>query len=603
MNESLKVKKSTSLRNNEYYSMQDVFDNLYNKSNKGYNFTNLMQYITDENNIMLAYRSIKNNKGSTTAGTDKRDISYYEKMDRKELIKLIQRKFQNYTPKSVRRVEIPKPNGKTRPLGIPCVEDRIIQQCIRQVLEPICEAKFYAHSYGFRPNRSTEHALSRCSTLINKANLHYVVDIDIKGFFDNINHSKLKKQIWNMGIRDKNLISIIGKILKAEIEGEGIPTKGTPQGGIISPLLSNIALNELDWWVCSQWETFTTNHEYSFLGKYRAQKKTNLKEMWIVRYADDFKIFCRDYKSAEKIYHATTQWLSERLNLEVSSEKSKITNLRKKSSEFLGFKLKANLKGNKYICHTNMSDKALKNTTEMLKNQIKIINQKRDPNEVSKLNSMIMGSHNYYRLATHCCKDFSKIHFLATKTLDNRLKDVMSNKPKYSTTYQKLYGEYKGKTRTVLGVTVFPIYGCKFKIPKNFSQDICNYTETGRAKIHKKLTGYNNLIIYLLKNAQNNTSVQFNDNRISLIAGQQGKCYVTGEPLTPNNMECHHKLPRSQGGTDEYKNLVWVKSDIHKLIHCTQQDTIDKYMSILNLNEKGLARINSLRKQVGNLVI
>lgn len=227
--------------------MQSIFDKLYEKSTEGFRFNNLMQYVTSRNNILLAYRDIKNNKGSTTCGTDKLDISFFKDMKTEKFVKRIQNKLANYTPKSVRRVEIPKPNGKTRPLGIPCIEDRIIQQCIKQILEPICEAKFYKHSYGFRPNRSTEHAIARSMHLMNNAHLHYVVDIDIEGFFDNVNHSKLKKQIWNLGIQDKNLISIIGKILKSEIQGIGIPNKGTPQGGIISPLLSNIALNELDW--------------------------------------------------------------------------------------------------------------------------------------------------------------------------------------------------------------------------------------------------------------------------------------------------------------------------------------------------------------------
>ena len=374
MKESLKLKKRQLLRNNEYYNIQDTFDSLYNQSCKNYKFTNLMQFITSKQNILLAYRNIKKNKGSTTVGTDNLDIDFFEKMEQEEYIGYIQNKLANYHPKSVRRVKIPKANGKTRPLGIPCIDDRIIQQCIKQVLEPICEAKFHKHSYGFRPNRSTEHAIARCMSLMNINKLHYVVDIDIKGFFDNVNHSKLKKQLWSLGIQDKNLISVIGKILKSEIDGEGIPVKGTPQGGIISPLLSNVVLNELDWWISSQWESFETRYKYKYSNdRYRRLKESKLKEVYLVRYADDFKIFCRDYKTAQKIYNATRLWLKERLDLDISPEKSKITNLRRNYTEFLGFKLKVKLKRNKYICQSRMNDKAKAQTINKFKNQIKVI--------------------------------------------------------------------------------------------------------------------------------------------------------------------------------------------------------------------------------------
>ena len=130
--------------------MQDVVDNLYTKSKEGHSFNNLMDIISTENNIMLAYRNIRNNKGSNTKGTDGLTIRDIKIDDVSMFVRRIQDKLRNYHPKSVRRVFIPKDNGKVRPLGIPCIEDRIIQQAIRQIIEPICEAKFHKHSYGFR---------------------------------------------------------------------------------------------------------------------------------------------------------------------------------------------------------------------------------------------------------------------------------------------------------------------------------------------------------------------------------------------------------------------------------------------------------------------
>ena len=134
--------------------------------------------------------------------------------------------------------------------------------------------------------------------------------MDIQGFFDHVHHGKLLKQLWSMDIRDKTLIAILSSLLKAEVQGEGIPRQGTPQGGILSPLLSNIALNELDWWISDQWETIETSYPYAGRSeKYKALKKTNLKECFLVRYADDFKIMCRDYPTAVKMFYATQDFL------------------------------------------------------------------------------------------------------------------------------------------------------------------------------------------------------------------------------------------------------------------------------------------------------
>ena len=206
-------KKQGKIRNSEYYGMESIFDTLYAESRSGKTFNHLMEIIESEENIKLAYRTIKKNHGSKTPGVDKKTIRNLAKLSEDEYVRLVKKKFSNYHPRPVRREEIPKDNGKTRPLGIPAISDRIVQQCILQVMEPICEAKFSENSNGFRPNRSAETAIAQCCRLIQVQHLYHVVDLDIKGFFDNINHTKLIRQIWSLGIRDKKLLCIIKPLL------------------------------------------------------------------------------------------------------------------------------------------------------------------------------------------------------------------------------------------------------------------------------------------------------------------------------------------------------------------------------------------------------
>lgn len=389
------------------------FTDLYERSKQGDTFSRLYDLITSRENILLAFRTIKSNKGSKTEGTDGKKIDNIKTMKDEEIVSEIQRILLNYQPKKVRRVFIPKPNGDKRPLGIPSIMDRIIQQCFKQVLEPIAEAKFYNHSYGFRPQRSTHHAIARVQHLINRSNLHYVVDVDIKGFFDNINHTILLKQLWNMRIQDKKVLKIVSKMLKSEIEGEGIPSRGTMQGGILSPLLSNIVLNDLDQWIADQWELFETDHKYSrndskYLG---LRGNSNLKEGYIIRYADDFKIMCKDWKTAEKWFHAVRLYLKDRLKLDISPEKSQIVNLRKRKSEFLGFTIWAEQKRNKHVAHTGLIEKKKKEIKQKYKEHIKKI-QKSPTAEIIKLfNSFVLGIHNYFKKATMVNIEFARIAY------------------------------------------------------------------------------------------------------------------------------------------------------------------------------------------------
>lgn len=421
-----------------------------------------------------------------------------------------------------------------------------------------------------------------------------------------------------MGIRDKQLICIIKAMLKAPIvmpNGDiQHPTCGTPQGGILSPLLSNIALNELDWWISSQWENMPTKSVYKCRicnngttdksHVYAALKKTNFKEMYIIRYADDFKIFCRKRSEADKVFIAVKLWLQDRLKLQISEEKSKVVNLKRHYSEFLGFKLKAVKKGNKYVVRSHMRDKAVKKVTNELIEQVKKIQKPKDKNqsifEIQKFNQMVEGVQNYYRFATDINIDCRVIQRRVSTTIKNRLKGRVKKQGIINSKHIKeRYGKSQ-QLRFVGDKPIVPIGYVQTKNPMYKKKSICKYTESGRAEIHKNLQ-FDEYVLWVMKQLlysyQYNESIEFTDNKISLYAAQYGKCAILGTELYIDDIHCHHKLPKSLGGKDNYQNLVIVHRDVHKLIHATNPETICKYLTILNLNNGQIKKINSLRKQ------
>ena len=605
-------RKKRKIRNSEYYDMEIVFDGLYAKSRDGKLFTHLMEIIEREENIKLAYRTIKMNSGSNTAGVDRRTIKNLMELSEEEYVRLIRKQFSNYHPRPVRRVEIPKPNGKMRPLGIPTIVDRIVQQCVLQVMEPICEAKFSENSNGFRPNRSAETAIAQCMRLIQVQHLYHVVDLDIKGFFDNINHTKLIRQIWALGIRDKKLLCILKEMLKAPIimpNGEKVyPQKGTPQGGILSPLLANIVLNELDWWIASQWEEMPTKTAFKTKNNvqgtkikshtYRALRTSKLKEMHAVRYADDFKIFCTSHEEAVRAYKATEMWLKDRLGLDISPDKSKIVNLKRQYSEFLGFKLKVRKKGRKYVVRSHMSNKAYQKAHEKLSEEVKkLAHASEDAQfiQLQKYNSVVAGLHEYYGIATEASHDFGRLAFDINKQLRNRLKGDLSK-----TGYLKdgFIKQKYGQSRQLRFLHKRPVVPIGYTRPKNAQHKrkaVNKYTPEGRKLIHKNLQIDTGTMLWVMRNPVRGRSIEYADNRISLYAAQYGKCAVTGKVMAPHDIHCHHKVPVSKGGTDEYANLILICKDVHTILHASQNPTIERLLNFLNLEPMQLAKLNKLR--------
>jgi Retron-type reverse transcriptase len=609
-------------RNAERYDAKEVGYQLYEDSLKEKTFDRLMPLIVSEQNIILAYRNICKNSGSKTAGTDGKTIIAIQELSIETVIKTVRNKLNYYQPKKVRRTEIPKDNGKVRPLGIPSIWDRLIQQCVLQILEPICEAKFHDRNNGFRPYRSTQNAIAQCYKMAQMQNLHFVVDVDIKGFFDNIDHSKLIRQLWKIGIRDRKLIMIIKQMLKAEILFKDIiisPEAGTPQGGILSPLLSNVVLNELDWWVANQWEMFKikegkTGLEFNKVDKEgtiltvdKSQKwkklrtKTELKEMYIIRYADDYKIFCRDYVTAKKVMWATKLWLEETLHLQTSDEKSGITNLKRNYTIFLGIKFKVVPKGSRWIVRSHMADKSKDKVIKKLRNVWKDIKNPSKQSEIdqniSLYNAMVLGMHNYYCMATMVSADFAEIAYKVMGKSNgmnhNRRCIPLERKGKIDSKFiQEKYGKSK-QFRWLRGRMIIPIGYVAHEYPKYKRREVNKYV--------RKYSDIDNCISfdvmkYMTENAHSYPTLEMADNALSRYIAQKGKCAVTHNALTISDMVCEHIKPCEGGRNDTYRNLIIMSKEVSKLIGETKPNVIEKVAVNLSLTEEMQTKVNKLRK-------
>ena len=504
--------------------------------------------------ILAVHRVCEKNSGKHTAGVDGFAMPAIKKERRKLMESLIDEIDIDKKPSPIRRAYIPKPNGDKRPLGIPTIMDRIIQEIIRISIEPICEYHFQPCSYGFRPKRSCQDAVMNLFTKLSRRGARrWIVEGDIKGCFDHIKHSHITSTLQGWGIPN-GIIETIKKMLRAGIMENMTLTpsvEGTPQGGIISPMLANVALTHLD--------EIMFNSEYA----YKTYKKSNKKSNSMIRYADDFVIIAQSEEQAEEIKSYIGKELKHTVGVELSDEKTRITEINK-GFDFLGFTIRKYKNGKD---ETLLIKPSRENVQKVLRNiKETFIYAYKTGMSIDRLirtlNPIIRGWANYYR------------HFVAKESF----KYITDSMWKMTVSY--LMQKYPQRSKKwILQRHMTTVKGDKWVL---YDRDTDNYLLKMRMipvvryiQVRRDVRVYDsNATDYWEKRELSKTKNSFFGSAIleKLFKRQKGRCdycknLISQEDVQESAIHKHHLKPRSEGGDWKLGNLRLLHSECHTSLH------------------------------------
>lgn len=589
--------------------LKQTLDFIYARSKEGKSLHGLLEIIAKETTITTAIHNIKSNKGAYTPGLDKKDIDFYLQMPKEKLVHLVQKTLTNYHPKPVKRIYILKSNGKKRPLGIPPLLERIIQECIRIVIEPVAEARFYPHSYGFRPFRSCKHAIAQICYTINHGGRNkpiYAIEGDIKGFFDNVNHRTLLNKLFNIGVHDKRVIAIVKKMLKAGYFEEGNifnTEKGTPQGSILSPLLGNIYLNSFDWTVGRMYQE-PKRQDTDGRSAREELRNRGIITKYHTRYADDWIILTQTEQEAKRLLGFLKKYFKIKLKLELSEDKTVITNLTEKPAKFLGFLIKIgkprprpdNIGKRKLYPKVYPNPEKVHKKVSEICTEIKELKHCNGDKEravfIEKINSIIVGAMEYWKISI-CSNTY--------KHMDNVI--YKSAFAAFKRMYPETYTEHRintsdtgnrltrhGKSRTTrtwaikLGDTWIGItkaYMTKYqRLWYPYNQRKTPYTMKGRklVMIEKRNAFpldrpslYDPISLEYCVYRQGIYNFEYYMNREYAYNRDKGKCRLCGDWLLSTNRHCHHTNNGLEiNMINKVSNLAWMHDTCHRMVHSNQ---------------------------------